>query len=369
MEFEELIKRVKEDAIIDSDKETIYSDIDLYSKKRLSDETNYLKSYFSTDDGLLDLIHFYFFAETYKLREPTGILHREKNELEFFLEPSEKVKSYFEAVYSADSEQIQAMINDLTEYEELLTRFGNEDYSSYIRIQIDKLKEYMGGNRSLGPDLLIFVYDHASSRSVLPDKSNDLDILIHIHPNRISITKDETTEMISIPAKGYSPFDKLASLDKSLALIEYESDNGIYDGVYRLDINMSLSHRICLKEGSVGNLELSIEPNTTKVVGMDSKSVEIDTPHFLLSKPLAYETLMHSPKVLPLIRAYDIDPIAQAKEETERLLSKLISSGENLDGIDLDELRQQFINNQLKVMTRTKRVVQRLLNMAWREKS
>lgn len=268
--------------------------------ERLNREAEQLKKFYSSSEGLQNLIEFYIRAETQLLVEPAGIYNPQENTFTFFPIPKQN-KRWNDAILTGRKEDIATLIAKIKE-----DLNKPEDHKRKKLIH-DNLVFHCQGKNSIQhahyclTEYLRFFYNR-------PDAADGIEV--HIHPHIKTRLSDETGKEISFePGEGYSRADKDCSKNKTLGLIEY-AHNIIEDKT--LFISFTIHHRAAQEELAVATPRIIAPLYGTPASGIYSLSRK------KYPTTEALTMLIQSAHIRPLM-IYDEDNTPEHQETYEHL--------------------------------------------------
>ncbi len=290
-----------------------------YSKPKFRKEVNYLKNFFSSENGLTTLLHSYFRAETCMCDEPAGFLDLKSNQFEF-LKVDDKKFSWFNGIIKKDRtvlEEITSFIDSsifqskISQERMIKLRFEKHFLSELNRYYAEKAQLY---------EVLPYMKYFLTSFVFIPDYDCEK-ILLHVHPCKSYNLPAENNKFVTYDvAKGYSVADKLLSQDKTFGLIEY--NHKIDSGT--LIVDFDVHHRFKDEEIQIGKYNMIIDDKKIAVKG-DKFTAKGEMLKIICSRADAVFFLSESVYVLPFLSFDKNEPLnSKAHDDLDMIVKSEI---------------------------------------------
>lgn len=290
-----------------------------YSKPKFRKEVNYLKNFFSSEDGINILIKSYFRAETCMCDEPAGFLDLKSNKFDF-LKVDDKKFSWFNGIINKD----RTVLEEITAFIDSSIPNGKISKEQMIKLRFAKyflaeLNLYYAEKAQLY-EILSHIKYFLTSFVFIPEYDCEK-ICMHVHPNKSYSLPDENNKLDRYEvAKGYSVADKLLSQDKSFGLIEYnhkiKADNLIVD--------FDVHHRFKDEEIRIGEYNFTACNQEIMVRG-EKFTARGQTPKITCSRSEALFFLSESIYVLPFLSFDKNEPLnSKAHDDLDMIVKSEI---------------------------------------------
>ena len=211
--------------------------------KRLRNESKRLKSFFSTDKGIDDLIVLFLYSERNRIEEPIVTLYEDGRFESVRQESTKSNKKIYDKIFKMSitkepDEDVKEFRDDLEET--IKTGLNPEKKITFLLKSLDRFLE-KGDN--IGQVILTLERYFSSHAKVKRERPKG-EIVLHVHRRHDGLIFDDKYGYVTGAKKGYSPEDIRAGANAPLGLIEYDFATRKENNLPMTEITFDISHML-----------------------------------------------------------------------------------------------------------------------------